>query len=406
MSTEHFPPAHHNDGTVQKTAHEIEHRYQIHRLRTSELKHGHSGIKDFKHDLKQLEGKLQADHILPHLHIDTTGKHIGAFTVKGEHHRLHDDKTYAGPESPQAPAKHRSEGPAAKAPKEIAPDKPTKDIPSSKTTKDIPSGKLTQDIPSAKPTQDIPAGKPTKNNSKADSWLPEPSPATAGDSVATQTPSTPQNGQGLSQLKDAIDRAKTRNRPLKIVQIGDSHIEGGLETPALAKGLSDRLGIQVQYAEEGIHGAKASDAVANPGYFLRDINKNTDLVVVSFGSNDSTMQAGKAYRDNYERLLDQIKTKAPNASIVMVGPTDGAYSGKPQTELVGLDSVTAEQRQAAATVQNGSYFDIRAQLGSIKDMNANGWMAKDNLHFTASGYHKIGDEIAQYIQDRVQGSGH
>jgi lysophospholipase L1-like esterase len=375
MSTDHLPPVHHHEGLVSKTAHEIEHRYQngenlqsvlhdeIHHLRTAEIKSGHSGRADFKHDLKQLDSKLHADHILPHLHIHSAGRHIGEVDVAG--HKA--DHAGKGPPRAEHPSLQHSAKAGGRTDSHSPPGREYK------------ASALPAEIQSNHPVGNRVAEVPDEN--------------TVGKGAA--------DAQSMPQLKQVINRAKAENRPLSLVQIGDSHIAGGLETPALANGLSSRLGVPVNYAEDGIRGAKASDALNNPNFFLKDLNKNTDLVVVSFGSNDSTSRAGKAYRDNYEKLIDQIKLKAPNASVVMVGPTDGAYSGKPNTELVGLNSVTAEQREAAATMPNSSYFDIRAKLGTIADMNGHGWMAKDNLHFTASGYQVIGDTIAQYISDKV-----
>ncbi len=70
MSNNHFPLNNHHDGLVNKTAHDIEHRYssgenlhsaltdEIHHLRSTEYTHGPLARKKFKHDLKELEHKL------------------------------------------------------------------------------------------------------------------------------------------------------------------------------------------------------------------------------------------------------------------------------------------------------------------------------------------------------------
>ncbi|MBS1993487.1 MAG: hypothetical protein JSS86_07415 [Cyanobacteria bacterium SZAS LIN-2] len=332
MSREHFHSANSHDALVQNIAHEIERRYQhgenlphvlkdeIHHLRNSEYSHGHFNRQSFKHDLKQLEHKLQADHILPHIHIHTSGKHAGSI----------ESIVPAKPTEMPRPAGH-----------------------------DAIAGAVND------------AGRPTGNGE-------------------------------LGQLKQDIDKARAAGKPINMVQIGDSHIAAGIETQALAQGLSNRFGVKVNYKADGINGAHTTDALANPGFFLKNLNKDTNLVVVSFGSNDADSVAGKAYHQNYEKLLSDIRTKAPNATLVMVGPTDGAYWKHPDKELVGLDSVTREQSAVAATIPHSGYFDIRAKLGTIAQMRSHAWMDDSNLHFTKEGYQVIGDSIAQFIENKVK----
>ncbi|MBU6451803.1 MAG: hypothetical protein KGS72_08505 [Cyanobacteria bacterium REEB67] len=379
MSTEHFRPANHHDALVQHTAHDIEHRFQhgenlhhvlkdeIHQLRNHEYSHGHFNGQNFKHDLKKLEHKLQADHILPHIHIHTSGKHAGSIDSIG---RLPVHKS----------AISHADGGKIGQPSRLS------DRPAAASAAHGAVGELLK-------TPHKP-GRETTAAAKPDA------PPEAGDGSAAHV--TAPGGGGLSKLKDAIDKARAAGRPLNMVQIGDSHIAAGIETSALANGLSKRFGVPVDYKNDGINGAHSGDALTNPGFFLKDIDKKTDLVVVSFGSNDATVQAGKAYRQDYEKLLSDIRTKAPNATLVMVGPTDGAYWGHPGKELAGLDSVTREQRAAAATVPDSDYFDIRAKLGTINQMRSHGWMDDSNLHFTKGGYQVIGDSIAQFIKDKAR----
>jgi lysophospholipase L1-like esterase len=403
MSTEHFNPANHHDNLVQHTAHDIEHRFQhgenlhhvlndeIHQLRNHEYSHGHFSGQNFKHDLKKLEQKLQNDHILPHIHIHTSGKHAGSIDSigsngqspahKSDRHHVDGSKGDHPSRSSHSldKAERHAPGVAGEAPK--ASLKPHSDAGA--------AGEVAR--PSLRPHSDAGAAGEVAR--------PQTKPHEAGDADVARPGHTA--GASLGKLKDAIDQARASGRPLNMVQIGDSHIAAGIETSALADGLSKRFGVKVDYKNDGINGAHSGDALTNPGFFLKDLNKDTNLVVVSFGSNDATVQAGSAYRHDYEKLLGDIRTRAPNATLVMVGPTDGAYWKDPNRELVGLDSVTREQRAAAATVPNSDYFDIRAKLGTIQQMRSHGWMDDSNLHFTPDGYHVIGDSIAKFIKDRA-----
>jgi len=203
----------------------------------------------------------------------------------------------------------------------------------------------------------------------------------------------PGDTKGSSSIAAVMERARATGKPLSIVQIGDSHIAAGTETPEIAA----RLGSSDQI-HNGVVGARATDALKDPNTFMRGLNSGTDLVIVSFGSNDAdhhySSVSSQQYKDSYERMLAEVHRRAPNAAVLMVGPTDGALSGRPNTRLPGLDDVIAAQRDVASQTPYAEFFDIRARLGSMQAMRG---MAADRLHFTSSGYRIIGDAIAERI---------
>jgi lysophospholipase L1-like esterase len=191
---------------------------------------------------------------------------------------------------------------------------------------------------------------------------------------------------------------------LTITQIGDSHVASGTETPAIAAKLAADLGLrpdQVRFSSVGDVGKSASYAKEHPGEFMRNVNGNTDLVIVSFGSNEATKQQGTQYANDYAKLIGQIKARDPGAAIAMVGPTDGNFWNS-QKHLPGLASVNQAQESVAARVPNGSYFEVASRMGSVASMRAQGLMASDNLHLTPAGYRKLGTIIADDIASVVK----
>ncbi len=190
---------------------------------------------------------------------------------------------------------------------------------------------------------------------------------------------------------------------MNIAQIGDSHIAPGTETAALAQKFAANQGLnagQVEYTSRGVVGKSASDAAAHPQEFLGKLNSHTDLVVVSFGSNEATKQVGNGYKNDYAHLIQQVRQRAPNASILMVGPTDGAYWNS-RRELPGLGSVTEAQRAVQARTPNSAYVDIRSLTGSMASMRSRGMLSNDNLHLTNAGYRVAGGIIADSISSTV-----
>jgi lysophospholipase L1-like esterase len=223
------------------------------------------------------------------------------------------------------------------------------------------------------------------------------------ESGLPQQPQANPPGQ-LDSLKSALERAKAGGRPLNIVQIGDSHVASGVQTTSLASRLAADAGLQpsqVQYTFTGARGKSASYANENSGQFLRHINKNTDLVVVSFGSNEAGQRAGAKFTNDYSSLIQKIRNNAPQAAIVMAGPTDGNFSGSSR-HLPYLDSVAQAQHEVAAQVPDSAYVNVGPQMGSVSSMRARGVMASDNLHLTAKGYQHLGSIIADNIEAEMR----
>jgi lysophospholipase L1-like esterase len=225
------------------------------------------------------------------------------------------------------------------------------------------------------------------------------SPDTQRGSTELTESSTPSKESKLTTLTAAVERAKAGGRPVSIAQIGDSHIAPGIETASLAKKFADNEGLnqsQVDYSYKGVVGKSASYAASHPGEFLSKINSNTDLVVVSFGSNEATKQVGNGYKNDYAQLIGQIKQRAPNASILMVGPTDGAYWNS-RRQLAGLGSVVEAQKAVQSQTPNSAYLDVRQFAGSMNSMRSRGMLSSDNLHLTAAGYKIVGGSIADSV---------
>ncbi len=219
-------------------------------------------------------------------------------------------------------------------------------------------------------------------------------------------PSPTPNGGGLAHLQEAIDRANNGGAPISVLQYGDSHIVAGTEPKAIEDALKS-LG-PVQYDTMAKVGISANYPLTDTANWLdKPIQKdNPDLIILSFGSNDSAgPQNQAAYEASYQKLIDNVRERAPNASILIVGPSDGdsiTGANKGNT-LPGLDAVVAAQRDVAQ--KNGlDFFDLRQSMGgpgSIEAWHANGLAGGDKLHFTTKGYELIGNAVANHIKDQV-----
>lgn len=302
----------------------------------------------FSHDLQSIDAALHHKHLLPHMHL------------------------------PKDSHKHTSDVPP------LPPRRPD-DLAAKGSEKPTKAADLVQ--PAQKPELTLAAQKFDLEQQTQKPDLP-------------QAPSERQPGAGeLSSLSAAIARAKAGGRPVNIVQIGDSHIKAGIETPALARELAADNGLskdQVQSSYYGHNSITSEYANKHSAAFLDKLNKNTDLVVVSFGSNDAKLNPGDDYTKNYSELIAKVHHKAPNASIVMVGPTDGNFWNT-NTHLPYLNEVTQAQERVAAATRNSTYINVLPQMGSMSALRRNGFMTTDNLHLTGDGYKLLGKTLGDDI---------
>jgi lysophospholipase L1-like esterase len=219
-----------------------------------------------------------------------------------------------------------------------------------------------------------------------------------------EAPQTAAKDNGLGQLRTAIQRANSGGRPVSVLQYGDSHIAAGIEPKAIENSLRGLA--PVDYQTKAKVGITADYPLHDPQNWLdQPIRQaNPDLVILSFGSNDSAGAVNKqAYEQKYQHLVDEIRKRAPNASILVVGPTDGHTLDHSGRTLPGIDSVIDAQKEVAA--KNGlNFFDIRSAMGgpgSIDKWYANHLAGPDKLHFTTQGYQLLGKDIGDHIKEEL-----
>jgi lysophospholipase L1-like esterase/muramidase (phage lysozyme) len=197
---------------------------------------------------------------------------------------------------------------------------------------------------------------------------------------------------------------------VSVLHYGDSHIAHGTQAEtiaALLKGVAP-----TEYRTQAKRNISADFPFAHPQQWLdQPIGQaKPDLVILSFGSNDSAGHVNpEEYAKRYQQLIDGVRQRAPDASVLIVGPGDGNSikgAGK-GTDLPGLNTVIQVQQEVAR--KNGlDFFDLRQAMGgsgSIEQWHAAGLAEPDQFHFTSDGYKKIGQAIFQHIKPNlVQGS--
>jgi hypothetical protein len=107
---------------------------------------------------------------------------------------------------------------------------------------------------------------------------------------------------------------------------------------------------------------------------------------------ENTFQFNEAsYREDYEKLLDSIRSVAPEAAILLTVPND-SYLRKRY-----VNPNTAKIRQIIFEMaRSGSYgvwdfYTIMGGLNSVKSWYSYGLMNADHIHFNKPGYLLKGD---------------
>jgi lysophospholipase L1-like esterase len=251
----------------------------------------------------------------------------------------------------------------------------------------------------------------TNNQTKSDASQSYDAPRTPIGDITKIAPSrdvaSPTDvAKSLARFAKAIKRAKNGGAPVSILQYGDSHVARGVEPETIDVALGTIA--PLHYHTMAKIGISSNYPCLDPsGWLDRPIKQaNPDLVIIAFGSNDSATQVDKTeYRQTYQNLINAVKARAPNASILIVGPADGDSirgANKGRT-LPGLDVVVEVQRELAAK-NSLDFFDLRQSMGgpgSIEDWYTRDLAGADKLHFTTPGYEIIGKSIVQHIQSEL-----
>lgn len=234
--------------------------------------------------------------------------------------------------------------------------------------------------------------------------------------------------EGLERCRALWQRGE---RPLRILQVGDSHVAGGALPQALRKELQRTLGapapdslgaegagVTLQYFAK--NGATASHFIS-PDYAAKMADAQPDLVIVSLGTNEAH---GMGYTEaphtkTMTELLAQIRSACPDAEVVMTTPP-GDYlttryvdykrtsrSSRKRRVVRRASRPNPMTRRCAENIlafagENGlAAYDLFGVCGgekaAVRNWLAGHFMRPDRVHFTPRGYEVMGTMMAQAI---------
>lgn len=154
----------------------------------------------------------------------------------------------------------------------------------------------------------------------------------------------------------------------------------------------------VLYHSIGVNGAKYMD-FARAKYFARQVaDLEPDLVILSFGTNESQGVTDPNYmRRTMELLSSQILERCPSARILLTTPADSYLRGK------GLNPHMAETSEVIrkyARDKGFALWDLFKTTGGENSSllwKSNGLMTSDSVHYTKYGYALQGKLLYQSL---------
>ncbi len=242
-----------------------------------------------------------------------------------------------------------------------------------------------------------------------------------------QSSLAPQSSNGPVMNDAALDsffrqlaalETQTRRRPLRVIQYGDSHTKADLFTGAVRKellrdfgGVPQTLVRNTAYSTQtaasyrtvfqpaGINGARAKRLreMSEDQAFLNGLAEaRPDLIVLAYGTNEVT--DGDWTVNSYSRMLisiiNRLRTAAPEASFLIIGPPDRAVPASGGWMSAGRMADLQEAQRLAAFNAGAAFWSEFEAMGGEGSMNR--WVSRglgrfDHVHFTAVGYAKLAD---------------
>jgi lysophospholipase L1-like esterase len=140
-------------------------------------------------------------------------------------------------------------------------------------------------------------------------------------------------------------------------------------------------------------------------------SRRYDLLVLAWGTNEAGLADldEVTYRHHFGRTLETLALASPDASCLVIGPSDRAVA--PDTPAPRYDLVRSVQRDLAAAWGCG-YFDLRRAMGGVGGMASwqqAGLAGDDGVHLTDAGYERLADlllhdvlALYQYETERAE----
>jgi lysophospholipase L1-like esterase len=134
---------------------------------------------------------------------------------------------------------------------------------------------------------------------------------------------------------------------------------------------------------------------------------NTRLIILQYGGNvipgTKTKASLQAYLNNIRKQIRYLRSCAPQASILFIGPSDMSTRENGQMATYPLVPVMDHLLAKLAEQEHIAYWSMFQAMGgegSMIQWKEQGLAGNDYVHFTRSGANKVGKLLYEWINDK------
>ena len=159
----------------------------------------------------------------------------------------------------------------------------------------------------------------------------------------------------------------------------------------------------ILYHNSGVNGAKFSDYNKYPLFFEQLKALNPDVLVLSFGTNESFDHMNSdAFIAQLDLFISNARKQNPFVEIIVATPPPSLFKRKYPNTFVGDYSKKIIELAFSRRV---AVWDLYSDLGGLYGINQNakaGLIGGDRVHYTKAGYEKQGNLLAKAIMEAYQ----
>lgn len=221
----------------------------------------------------------------------------------------------------------------------------------------------------------------------------------------------------------------TSDEPVRLLHLGDSHLSGGYSTAPIISSLRELYGDQqIRVSRIGVPGATYA-TFATEKYMSQIAAEQPDIILISLGTNDSYSFhfQPQGMRDNMDMFFAMLRSSVGNIPIILTTPPPSylrksyqagtrtvrvkrrrtrripiyktSYQFNPYTQVASKVLMDYAHREGMA------YFDLRSTIGAEQETSrwlSEGLMHTDHVHYTRSGYGRMGQSIAEALVASIE----
>lgn len=181
----------------------------------------------------------------------------------------------------------------------------------------------------------------------------------------------------------------------KVILFGDSIFnayDGTRDTDRFAAAMRKRLGPDYQVENISTSGATVNDVLPRVDSLLK-----CDILVVEYGTNDSSKDWGISlydYQEGLESLLKKAQKVTGAANTLVLSPSMPDFKNPKIASSYSLDDLDqyseAAQRDAGKT--NSFFFDLTHKMERLQDLPS--FLTADGQHYSEKGISWLADVVA------------